>query len=330
MTQATVVRYPKGSMFFDNTGRPLAGGCLWYFQAGTSTPQSVYLDATGNTVFSSGSVNGVPYVQLNSAGRLESPVYLGPTHDYKELLTDYTGATSGPVGANTIAPWPEDNIPAAPSSSSSATQQVLTGTLCPYVGTVAPSGYVLSSGKSIGNPSSSASARANSDTQALFVLMWNADLTNTHFVVSGGRGSSALTDFSANKTITLPDLRGRVVMGLDNMGGTAAGRLTGSVAGTIPTPTAIGSSGGEEVHLLTVAESASHGHVVNQSTHNLTVTIPNGPGSTNYGTSLTGTAAPQTFNVSPFTTAISLVNTGGDTSHNNLPPGIVLNVLIKL
>jgi len=76
--------------------------------------------------------------------------------------------------------------------------------------------------------------------------MWNADLTNTHFVVSGGRGSSALTDFSANKTITLPDLRGRVVMGLDNMGGTAAGRLTGSVAGTIPTPTAIGSSGGDD------------------------------------------------------------------------------------
>jgi hypothetical protein len=84
MTLATTLRYSKGTMFLDSTGKPLGGGCLFYFMAQTLTPQSVYLDSGGTTVFSSGSVGGIPYIQL-----------------------DYTAASSGIVGANTISPWPD-------------------------------------------------------------------------------------------------------------------------------------------------------------------------------------------------------------------------------
>lgn len=62
-------------------------------------------------------------------------------------------------------------------------------------------------------------------------------------------------------TFTVPDLRGRVTAGLDTMGGTAAGRLTGSAGGV--DGTTIGNSGGAETHTLTLAQSPAHTHTNN-------------------------------------------------------------------
>ncbi len=321
MTQATVCRYPKGMQFFDNSGKLLSGGTLFYFSAGTSTPQTVYLDSGGVTPYSSGSVDGISYVQLNSAGRLENPLYLGPVSNYKELLTDYTGAISGPVGGNTIAPWPEDNIPAAPTSDT--TQQVITGTLRGYIGTVEPSGYVFASGRSVGNPSSSATGRANSDTQALFVLLWNSDLTNTYFVVAAGRGSSALADFSANKTITLPDLRGRAPIGLDNMGGTDAGRLDWT--------NAIGYAGGEQYHTLTATEMPVHNHNVTDPGHSHTTMVGRSDIARTNDSAIPLSASTNTyFSTGSSSTGITIQNAGSGGAHNNLQPSILLNWIVKL
>lgn len=67
----------------------------------------------------------------------------------------------------------------------------------------------------------------------------------------GGSGSS----------FGLPDLRGRVTAGIDNMGGGAAGRIGtlstdgGTIVGTTP-----GSAGGSQQHTQTNAEMTSHGH----------------------------------------------------------------------
>src|SRR5258708_1610023 len=47
-------------------------------------------------------------------------------------------------------------------------------------------------------------------------LLWNS-WADAQAPVSSGRGASAAADFAAHKTITLPDLRGRVVAGLDNL-----------------------------------------------------------------------------------------------------------------
>lgn len=50
---------------FNNIGVPLAGGFVYVYQAGTTTPQTTYTDSTGTTA------NGSP-IALSSAGRLQS------------------------------------------------------------------------------------------------------------------------------------------------------------------------------------------------------------------------------------------------------------------
>lgn len=119
-----------------------------------------------------------------------------------------------------------------------------TGISLPYFGSTAPAGWVLASGRTIGSAASGASERANADTQALFTLLWNS-MADTEAPVSGGRGASAAADFAANKTITLPDARGRTLAGLENMGGgTGASRSQFMTTGTLTSGSASVATGG--------------------------------------------------------------------------------------
>jgi hypothetical protein len=67
---------------FDNNGEPLAGGLLYTYEAGTSTPKATYTDASGNTA------NANP-IELDSAGR--ASVWLD-TGSYKFVLRTSAGA----------------------------------------------------------------------------------------------------------------------------------------------------------------------------------------------------------------------------------------------
>jgi hypothetical protein len=89
---------------FDNNGVPLAGGFLYSYAAGTSTPQPTYLDSTQTAP------NTNPII-LNARG--EAAVWLNPFLTYKFNLTDSLG--------NTIPGYPVDNISASPSAVASFT-----------------------------------------------------------------------------------------------------------------------------------------------------------------------------------------------------------------
>ena len=102
----TAVWRRGGDMFLDLAGKPLAGGQLFYYQAGTTNLGATYADAAGATL------NPNP-VQLNASGQLTVPVYFGASYNYKELLTDVNGAT--------ISPWPFDNLPAATGAAPAQT-----------------------------------------------------------------------------------------------------------------------------------------------------------------------------------------------------------------
>lgn len=77
--------------YFDSNGNPLAGGKLYTYQAGTSTPQATYTDEAG------GAPNTNPVI-LDASG--EASVWLDPELSYKFVLKDSSDVTQ----------WSEDNV----------------------------------------------------------------------------------------------------------------------------------------------------------------------------------------------------------------------------
>lgn len=220
--------------------------------------------------------------------------------------------------------------------SSKGSTFVPPGVMMPYVGTTSPTGWVRANGRTIGSASSGASERANADTEALFTLLWNS-YSNSVCAVSSGRGASAAADFAANKTIGLPDLRGRAFFGLDDMGNSAASRL-GSV---ITDETTNGASGGAETVTLAEAELPSHTHTgttasdgahthtggsyQNRSVGSSAFTIVEAVGDpgTYAGSWNTSSSGAHTHT---FTTDA----TGSGDAHSNMPPAFLTTYIIKL
>jgi microcystin-dependent protein len=106
----------------------------------------------------------------------------------------------------------------------------------------------------------------------------------------------------------LPDLRGRVTTGRDDMGGSAAGRITGAGSGI--SGTTLGASGGAETVTLTTAQIPSHRHTVGTTPISAARDSAGTPGATQ-GADNTGFF-------------------GGGDPHGNMPPLLVINKIIKL
>ncbi|HEX3045396.1 MAG TPA: hypothetical protein VHY08_11625 [Bacillota bacterium] len=217
----------------------------------------------------------------------------------------------------------------------------------PYFGATAPTGWLFCDGKTIGDSSSGATSRANLDVQALYELLWNS-ITNNELPIqnsdgtTGSRGGSALNDFNAHKRLSLPDFRGRFVLGKDNMGGSSANRVTSSQADILG-----GSSGAEAVTLntnqipahthpatLSASTGSAGGHdhsiyatsaVAYKTTPGVHV-IPNGQTLTAYP-SLTNWNPDHTHSISGSVTVNN--NSTTNSSHDNLPPYQTVNYIIK-
>jgi hypothetical protein len=77
-----------GWQFFDNNGAPLAGGLLYTYAAGTTTPQATYTTSAGSIA------NSNPIV-LDSAGRTANEIWLTNGSTYKFLLKTSIGTQIG-------------------------------------------------------------------------------------------------------------------------------------------------------------------------------------------------------------------------------------------
>lgn len=203
----------------------------------------------------------------------------------------------------------------------------LTGVVFPFAGATAPAGWLLCDGSAV-----SRETYAN-----LFAVIGTA--------YGAGDGST---------TFNLPDLRGRVAAGKDDMGGSAANRLTTGGSGV--DGATLGAAGGAQTHTLSEAQMPAHGHTgtaasngshthtgsantAGDHTHTYTGvsggdTGPNPIPGANAGSSNTGSAGSHSHTLTinadgAHTHSVTVGDTGGGSAHNNTQPTIVLNHIIR-
>lgn len=288
------------------------------------------------------------------------------TNTYTKIEIDIVLA----LKANKMTTYTKSEVDAALALLSSVSA-FTTGDVKHTFNPLNPAGWLFADGKTIGSVASMATGRANDDTINLYSLIWNntvADRSVTAIYDSTGTptiwGTSAADDFSANKRIQLPDLRGMTLIGADNMGGVARAKISGAWASKYM------GYGGEESHTLAESEMPIHGHGVNDSGHNHGVDDPShGHGAGDYGhlhgqnvsansggsslrkdyagdgdgliysqgintdvsyANIYINASTTGISINSSQTGISIGDAGGGQPHNNIQPSMVCNILIKL
>lgn len=217
-------------------------------------------------------------------------VIIRPTTDWADNLADILDEVHEDDGSLK---------PDAPINSPQGSIDLITpiGSVIDFAGSSAPTGWLLCYGQTL-------NASSSPQYQDLYDVIGNTygGTNNTNFVI--------------------PDLRGRVIAGKDNMGGTSANRLTnpgstGGMDGDI-----LGNTGGQEAHTQTTGELATHTHTQNSHSHTLSVTSSGGGGGG--GTFVGGAGSVNTGG----TTATNN-NEGSSTPFNIVQPTIILNKIIK-
>jgi hypothetical protein len=226
--------------------------------------------------------NGNPIAASGPSGDSSIPVSA-----YAEtLLDDMDAATARGTLGLVIG------VDVAPFGAEQAVVPI--GAVTQWLGATSPSNWLMLNGDTMGSDASAATQRSDS-YETLFTLIWNS-IANAQTPVPGGRGVNASADWVAGKSITLPDIRGRSIIG--------------SGTGTSLTARTHGDSGGAETHTLTIAEMPEHNH--NYSTRLTTLGV-------------SGSGTP----VNQGATTLQTSLTGGDGAHNNMQPWLALNFIVR-
>lgn len=176
------------------------------------------------------------------------------------------------------------------------TLTAFSGMVVPYAGNSAPAGWLVCGGQAV--------------SRTTFANLFTA----IGIIYGAGDGTT---------TFNVPDLRGRSVFGLDNMGGSAANRVTNGVSG-IDGVTRGAAGGDQNMH--------GHTHTATDSghTHSTTVWGTNSINSTH--SVYAGTDATSGVNSSlaggSSTANVTNSTTGSGTSQN-MPPTLIMTYIIK-
>ena len=226
-------------------GRPLVGAKVLIYDAGTTTPKTVYVDKNLQAA------HARP-ILTNGQGRVP-PIYIGPGNYKVRILTpgdvpidEVDGLAGGVEPADAPSSYPLTDPYAV----------LRTGDVIWSYDTGSRTGFARLNGGTIGSAASGATEVAFGvpygqvqpvgSAYHLFVHLWEHDASLPLY--SGGvqvpRGTSAVNDWNANRQLILPDARGRALFGLDDMGRSPANvvQVTTAITTTNGSTSAIVSS----------------------------------------------------------------------------------------
>lgn len=194
---------------------------------------------------------------------------------------------------------------AASAAAAAASTGFSTGDVKMTIKTAADATWIMCNDGTIGNAASGGTNRANADTQALYVLVWNT-FSNAIAPVTGGRGLNALADFNANKPLQILSMLGKVI----GLSGAGAGLTVRTLGETV---------GDENLQTHThTTNDPGHVHPYNEcvvgSLAGAGSNAVGEPVATNTGSSVTGIT----------------INDAGTGTGGNMQPTIFLNAMIKL
>ena len=167
------------------------------------------------------------------------------------------------------------------STMVTAAEKLPPGIIFPFAGQSAPDGYLICAGQEV----------SRVEYAELFEVIGE--------LYGSGNGET---------TFNLPDLRGRIPLGKDNMNEQPAHRVENTQADSL------GGSAGEENHQLTVDEMPSHNHGLRYFNSSGIGGWTSGANGGNYTYALSD---------------LGIEFSGGSQPHNNMPPYLTLNYLIK-
>jgi len=206
----------NGISFLGTTGLPLAGGKLYTYQAGSSTPLASYTTIDGTVA------NSNPII-LGSDGKLPSELWLTYGYNYKLVLKD----------SNDVLIYTYDNIYGILGTIPTSSSTVPSGMILLWSGSVGsiPSGYYLCDGSN-GTPDLRNRFLVGAgDAYAVNATGGSADaivVSHTH------TATSVVTDAGHNHTVTASNQSSQngTVSGGGSLPATGGATLTTSTATT--------------------------------------------------------------------------------------------------
>ncbi len=282
-TDATLL--PNAIQYFmDANGKPLSNGKVFMYVPTTTTPKTTWTTADKAVA------QPQPFIPLGIAGKPASPIYGDGSYrqlvkdQFNNTIWDFNTASTGAGGSTPVVPTVGDGL--------------FVGSIIPWSGLSAPTNYVFAYGQAISRtafPLFASTVTISTNlicTSGLNVLSGIADTSQIHIgtpvevacvppgttvinvaansvtVSSNATTSTGLAakffpfgNGDGSTTLNVPDLRGRVLAGRNNMGGTASSNLTSAFFGS-QGPNAQGSAGGSQIHNLTANENGPHNHDV--------------------------------------------------------------------
>lgn len=313
------------------TGLPYSGARAGFFEASSNTPITVYQD------YGLGTAHPNPVI-ADAYGRFP-PIFISEAVGFYRLRLTTSGGVVLPLGDSgdfdidvlpVIGPVEGEGggaeVPVDPNSV------LTTGDVIWTPAKTTRAGFVRMNGRTIGSGSSGAAERANADCEDLFTYIYN-NFSNTLCPVTGGRGANAAADFAANKPIATIDMRARGPFGLDDMGNSAASRLSGLTFGSGGTATTGGANGGASTKTLAIAELPPHPHA--QTAQNPTFTFEKRNdasfgGSSDVIVAIAATGEPTSVTTASDSTPGNTANAGSGTAFDKMPPFILGTWLWRL